>query len=375
MEIIWILVLTYIFIVYEVKLYTKYCFQNLDFKIELSKAEVFEGDSLTSKEVISNKKFLPAVWLEVQFLVSRNLRFDDMKIDALDNEFYKKDVFSILPYQRVTRKFNVKALKRGYYSLSNFTLTISDIFILYKYLLQTDDEKFLYVYPRLLLGTDFDLKFHNIIGELETKKYLLEDPFMLKGIRDYTPYDSMKTVNWSASVRTGSLKVNEFNSSSSMEVIILLDTTHYSSWNPETDREESIRIAASMATKCISKNIPVSLYSNGINELSQNNINISYANGKTGLELIYRNLACINLKNEKLNFSDMLKNLKTESDTDSLYIVISHHYDESFANELLALKKFNTDVNLILVKSSDSDPTEHISSKIKTYVWEAGANE
>ncbi|MFL0251473.1 DUF58 domain-containing protein [Clostridium neuense] len=368
MEIIWVLVLVCILIIYEVKLYTKYCFRNLDFKLELSKSEVFENESVILKEIISNKKFLPALWLEIQFLVSRNLKFDNMKVASLDNEFYKKDSFSILPYQKVVRSLNVKALKRGYYSLNNFTLTISDIFILYKYLLHTDDEKFLYVYPKLLLGINFDLKFHSIIGELETKKHLLYDPFMLKGIRDYTPYDSMKTVNWSASVRTGTLKVNEFNSSSSMEIIILLDTTKYISWESETEIEESIRIAASMAAKCAYKNIPVSLYSNGINDLSQKPISISYKNGKAGLDLIYKNLACINLENQKLSFSNMLKDFKVEENTNSLCIVISHHYSEAFINELMTLKKFNVDVDLILVK--ESPVTNPLSSKIKTYVWE-----
>lgn len=373
MEILLILVLTLLFITYEIKMYTKYCFKNLEFKIELSKPEVFEGESLTLKEIISNKKFLPAIWLELQFLVSKNLKFDNVKTASLDNEFYKKDMFSILPYQKVVHKLNVKALKRGYYSLSNFTLTISDIFLIYKYLLHTDYEKFLYVYPKLLLDTNFDLKFHNIIGELETKKYLLEDPFMVKGIRDYTPYDPMKTVNWSASVRTGALKVNEFNSSSSIDIIILLDTTKYFSWDSEIELEESIRLAASMATKCISKNIPVSLYSNGINNLSQKSISLSYENGKTGLDLIYKNLACINLENQKLSFSDMIKNLKIQRNTNSLCIVVSHHYNENFANELLALKKFNIEINLILVKSPGA--TEQINPRLKTYIWEVKSNE
>lgn len=373
MEIIWILALTYIFIVFEVKLYTKSCFKNLDFNIELSKSEVFEDGNLTIKEIISNKRFLPAIWLEVQFLVSRNLKFDNMKLTALDNEFFKKDIFSVLPYQRIVKKFNVKASKRGYYSLNKFTLTVSDIFIIYKYLLRTKHEKFLCVYPKLLLGTNFDLKFNNILGELETKKYLLEDPFMLKGIRDYTPYDSMKTVNWSASIRTGALKVNEFNSSSSMEVILLLDTTKYTAWDSEDKIEESIRIAASMATKCVSKNIPVSLYSNGINKLSSKNVSISNTTGKTGLELVYRNLACINIENQQLSFSDMIKDLKPSGNAKHLYIVISHHYDEDFINKLLVLQNFNSEVNLILVKSS-GDTIEEINSKIKTYTWEVGSN-
>lgn len=371
MEVIWILIISLVFISFEINLYTKYCFKNLNFEINLSKNEVFENDALTLHETISNKKFLPTLWLEVQFLVSRNLKFDNLEVSSLDDKYYKKDIYSILPYEKVTRKIKLTALKRGYYTLNNFTLTVGDIFVIYKYLLHINYSKDLFVYPKLLNGREFEIKFSNIIGELETKKCLIGDPFMLKGIRDYTPYDSLKTVNWLASARTGALKVNEFNSSSSREVILLLDTQKYTSWDSEDVIEESIRIAASLSAECIQKNVPVSLHSNALNELTQCHINIPLQSGKAQLNLIYRNLACINLKNQKLGFLDMLKTLKLGKRNNSLCILITHDYSTTLVEQLLALKRNKLSINLILAKS-DSE-TININPEIKTYIWEVNS--
>ncbi|WP_234125070.1 DUF58 domain-containing protein [Clostridium hydrogenum] len=371
MEVLWILVLTFIVILCEINIYTKYCFKDLNFEINLSRNEVFEGDTLILSETISNKKFLPILWLEVQFLVSKNLKFDNSEASSLDDKYYKKDIYSILPYEKLKRKIKLTALKRGYYTINNATLTVGDIFVIYKYLLHMDYSKDLFVYPKLLNGREFNLKFSNIIGELETKKYLLDDPFMLKGIRDYTPYDSLKTVNWLASARTGDLKVNEFNSSSSREVILLLDTQKYTSWDSEDKIEESIRIVASMSAKCIENNVPISIFSNAINELTQSPINVPIQSGKAQLNLIYRNLACINLSNQKLDFLEMIKNLKLAKKDNSLCIVITHDYSKKLIDELLALKRNKLSINLILVKSESE--TVDLNPEIKTYIWEVNA--
>lgn len=371
MEVIWILVLTFIFILCEINIYTKYCFKNLNFQIDLSKNEVFEGDTLILSETISNKKFLPILWLEVQFLVSRNLKFDNFEVSSLDDKYYKKDIYSILAYEKIRRKINLTALKRGYYTLNNFSLTVGDIFVIYKYLLHIDYSKDLFVYPKLLNCREFNLKFSNIIGELETRKFLIEDPFMLKGIRDYTPYDSLKTVNWLASARTGDLKVNEFNSSSSREVILLLDTEKYTSWDSDNAIEEAICIAASMSAKCIQNSVPVSLHSNAINELTKSHIDIPLQSGKAQLNIIYRNLACINLNNQKLGFLDMLRNLKLAKKDNALCLVITHNYTKQLIEELLVLKRNKLSINLIFVKPKFE--TVDLNPEIRTYIWEVNS--
>ena len=76
---------------------------------------------------------------------------------------------------------------------------------------------------------------------------MLEDPFAFAAIRDYTPDDPMKTINWKASARTGSLMVNTFTSTVSSGVRVFLDVR----MDPEQAygedlREDAVALAASL---------------------------------------------------------------------------------------------------------------------------------
>ena len=51
-----------------------------------------------------------------------------------------------------------------------------------------------------------------MLGEQESRRKYLEDPFAFASIRDYTMQDPMKNINWKASAKTGDLMVNTFTS-------------------------------------------------------------------------------------------------------------------------------------------------------------------
>ncbi len=37
-----------------------------------------------------------------------------------------------------------------------------------------------------------------MMGDIATKRFLMEDPYMFKGIREYQPHDSFKSINFKA---------------------------------------------------------------------------------------------------------------------------------------------------------------------------------
>lgn len=91
---------------------------------------------------------------------------------------------------------------------------------------------------------------------------MLEDPFVFRGIRDYTSNDSLKNVNWKATARTGNLCVNEYNESVSRNVCILLNLEDDGMLTYDSVNEEAISLAASVAEEFIRQGINVSLISN-----------------------------------------------------------------------------------------------------------------
>ena len=69
-----------------------------------------------------------------------------------------------------------------------------------------------------------------LFEETLLNKFIFEDPFEFKGIRNYTTSDPMKKINWSASAKTGELMVNNYYDTTSRHVTIFLDVVNDSVW-------------------------------------------------------------------------------------------------------------------------------------------------
>ena len=101
---------------------------------------------------------------------------------------------------------------------------------------------------------------------------MLEDPFVFRGIRDYTSNDSLKNVNWKASARTGNLMVNEYDESVSRNVCILLNLEESGALRYDAVDEEAISIASGIAEMLVSQGINVSIISNGCDVDTHNHV-------------------------------------------------------------------------------------------------------
>jgi uncharacterized protein (DUF58 family) len=184
------------------------------------------------------------------------------------------------------------------------------------------------VYPKTVDSKRFSFIRSRISGEAERKKYMLEDPFVFRGIRDYTSNDSLKNVNWKATARTGNLCVNEYNESVSRNVCILLNLEDDGMLTYDSVNEEAISLAASVAEEFIRQGINVSLISNACDVDTKEAVGIREGAGVGHLGSINTVLARMDLKLEKEEFAALInrtfiENVSVQSSDNSVYVVIS----------------------------------------------------
>ena len=103
----------------------------------------------------------------------------------------------------------------------------------------------------------------SLLGTLECAKRLYEDPFAFRSIRDYTMEDPMRSINWKASARTGSLMVNTFDSVRSQKAMIFLDVEDRGILRYEDLVEESIALAATLMRRLLRQGTDVGFVYNG----------------------------------------------------------------------------------------------------------------
>ena len=184
--------------------YRKNWSSHLSVTMNFGENTMVEGENGTLIQTIVNKKILPLWWADLKFCAPKHLRFDDFA--SVDQDYYKKVVISALSYEMVKKSLPFTAVKRGYYTVKSAELLSSDLFVQYMLIKEYSFFTELYVFPETRSIHEFEVDFRKIIGEILTKRHLIEDPFEFRNIRDYAPFDSLKTVNWNASAKTGEIK-------------------------------------------------------------------------------------------------------------------------------------------------------------------------
>ena len=55
------------------------------------------------------------------------------------------------------------------------------------------------------------------------RRWIVDDPFMLAGVREYQYGDSMRDVNWKATAKTGNLQVNQRDFTADRRLMVYLN--------------------------------------------------------------------------------------------------------------------------------------------------------
>ena len=245
-------------------LWKRYWSRGLLAEIFFDRREVQEGDTCLLTEAVTNRKFLPLPVLQVKFRMGREIRFLDTENTNRTDLSYRKDVFCMLPYQKVTRRMQVECTKRGYFSIQEANLVTMNLLHTQLLAETVPCSAELYVCPGRSAVKGLEIPFSHMMGQCLINRFLYEDPFEFRGIRPYETTDSMKKINWNASAKTGELKVNQYHDTSQQEVTLLLNLESEGTRVYDILREESIRMIRTLTEWFAGRGIPVRILTEGM---------------------------------------------------------------------------------------------------------------
>lgn len=358
----------YLLYLFQKYLYRHYWNRNLLVHINFSEEYTIEGEELILFETVTNKKFLPLPIMKVKFMTSKYLSFIDTNNSNITDHYYRNDLMSIMMYQKLTRSLTFLCTHRGYYTINHMDVVCSDIFISFEMVSSYDVDLHLYVYPKPVDYKKFQAPFQKMLGTILTKRFINEDPFEFRSIREYQSYDTLKSVNWKASAKTGSLKVNVFDYTSSQQVKIFINLESESIWKHEDLWEESIRIAATFATAFIEQGIPTAIYTNGLDIISNNVVNVPAGSGMNHIKTLNENLARIDTS---LKMPAFLQTVQQEliNATKNDYIILISSYQKHDLIELLTKLPTNTDYSWIIPINKEVSITVNEDFRDKIIPW------
>ncbi len=306
------------------KIYAYLWDRHLKISLEFKHHIVDSGDQNVLIETIENQKWLPLPILQVKFAASKSFLFQKEEMAAVTDQYYRNEFFSILSYQRIVRELPFICSQRGCFSIKEIDVYAKDLFLTGKLIGHLPQDAMVTVLPRKIKVNQIPFSIDVLYGNVVKKSYVNEDPFEFVGIREYQPYDSLHSINWKNTAKSGMLQVNTYLTTYTQQVYIFLNLEANRLAHAEQIYEESIRVADAIAGRFLYEHIPVGFYTNGRDIFTGDAYGVTAGAGGNHVRNIEIALARIDLKQERLPFVRLLMDQVNELNTQAKILIVSN---------------------------------------------------
>lgn len=354
-------ILVFLLYMLQLNVYKRLWYKHLYVDISFTKDHIFEGEQGELQEIIENRKHLPLAMLKVKFQADRNLDFGSAKGSRTTDQYYRNDMFRIGGGERVTRTLKFQGKKRGYYIIDGADLVAADLLLTASFVKEAPTQTSFYVYPMPYDSEELRRSLIRLSGEILTRRHLLEDPFEFRGIREYQPYDNMRTINWKATARTGDLKVNRKNYTSIKYVRIFFNIQDDGIRKKEDCVEACLRIVAGLSSGFLSQGLQVSCHGNGMDIVTGNYVSVSAKGGEGQIDDIYRALARVDLEKTPVNFAETFREKILTHTSDMITCFVAPNQYDDFLELLREYQDSGRDYRWFYPVSGRKDPELPVS--------------
>ncbi|BBH19949.1 hypothetical protein Back11_12940 [Paenibacillus baekrokdamisoli] len=270
MGIHWYILSAIVVIIIQQFVFRRFGMKKLTYERRFSVSHCFEGERIEMIERLTNSKSLPVPWLRVESLLHTGLKFErNANFDVSSGQFYQnhKSLFSLMGNKQLTRRHSVQCVQRGFYRLSSASLSYGDLFGMFSSHVKLPLKEELVVYPQPVDYSELNFPSRSFQGDIAVRRWIVEDPFTISGVRDYHSGDSLKTINWNATARAGKLQVHRRDFTADYRLMILLNVEdHAEMWDVVKDTElieQGIRMAAALVQYATEQGLETGFAANG----------------------------------------------------------------------------------------------------------------
>lgn len=347
----------------------KYSLYKLTYKRNLSKEVVEIDEEFEITTIIENKKILPVSFLQVVEKVPAELSYK-FSSDVLSTakEIHHRTTMFIMPKQRIKRTFRVSLKKRGMYIFRNVSLIAGDFLGTTTVSTEQEYAQTMVVYPKRL-DMEKELKpYGSYYGDISVQRWIINDPILTIGIREYSGSEPQKNIHWPSSLRTGKLMVKSFDYTTDNKVMIVLNIECFKPFwvNIDINRIEScISITRSIMEELEALGVSYGFATNiQSNEFVGGESSIPYGYGGAHfysiLEFLGRATYSINTDYEKL-----LDNLIKTNEKSITYVLVTPNVLEEYIETINTL---SINVEKTILISIDNNNINMLNEKIITYI-------
>ena len=320
--------------------------------------QAFPGETIPVRLDLENRGWMPAVWLRVQ---------DYYPIEVAEVSNFSQ-VISLGPREKTRLAYNLKAHKRGYYTIGPLQVSSGDLLGMSPERISQGPADHLTVYPRVISLTNVRLPSNSPMGTMRHKQPIFEDPTRPMGKREYQAGDSLRRIDWKATATTGRLQTKLFEPSIALETVIFLNLNQadYQLKTRFEATELAVVVAASVANWVVSQRQSTGLIANGLDPLSSDShpVPLFPRKGRAHLMRVLEILARVR-SNETTPFSTLLSQHRVRLSWGTTAIVITGSGDRALLDELIQARR--SGINPVLILCGEHPNHRQTAQQVKLF--------
>lgn len=361
MEIYWLLLVAAGVIWLQGALFGRFGKRGLTYERFFSVKACFPGDEVEMVERIANRKLLPVPWVRLESLIHANLRFQGQSgLTISEGEMFQnhRSLFSLMPYTQIVRRHKIAALRRGCYRLNTATLTTGDMLGLNRASVTMTLDAQLLVYPQLLDPQELQLPSHSWQGDATVRRWIVDDPFMISGVREYRYGDPLGGINWKATARTGRLQVHQRDFTAEHRLIICVNVEdHEGMWSQVNDEERferGLSYAASFAQMAIGRGMETGFATNAYTiDDPKEPVRVEPGSGGPQMEALLQTMARLVVA-RSIPFDTLLEQEVERAVSNVDYLLVSAYVSEKMEAQIHRLRRNGNAVDFFMLEGKDN---------------------
>jgi uncharacterized protein (DUF58 family) len=198
--------------------------QGLEYRRHLAASRCIWGDEVAITVTVWNRSILPVGWVTADDRTSEEIALRGNDTDGAEpgGPTQLSNRWTLLPYERVERRFSLLARNRGRVAFGPVRLEVADLFGGSAAEGEIAMPGELIVAPRSLPLRQLDQRSRSQVAARALAGFP-EDPALFAGVRAYVAGDPRRRIHWKATARTGSPRSKRYDASREREVVVVVD--------------------------------------------------------------------------------------------------------------------------------------------------------
>ncbi|MCL1848656.1 MAG: DUF58 domain-containing protein [Clostridiales bacterium] len=191
---------------------------------DISTRNTEPGEAFEVQATITNQSRIPISYLAVNEIYPQVAMLpEDMKFQARYDGTYIKKICRVSGRKRKKLILETRITKRGVYLFKGESIEFGDFLGFREILRRVSLLQEIVVYPGRLACSQLTDALGGFCGDIAARRFLIRDPILTIGSREYTGREPMKDIHWMQSAHRGELMVREYDYTRQLSACVILN--------------------------------------------------------------------------------------------------------------------------------------------------------